>query len=85
MSETSGAPGAADRTPPKQKARELARHLRGERPDYAYLKQVFRHLRPELEIEIHGSPSACRMCRARRRCAATIRSCGRRGTSATWS
>jgi len=40
------------RTPPKQKARELARHLRGEHPDYAYLKQVFRHLRTELEIEI---------------------------------
>ncbi len=56
MSEPSGAPGAADRTPPKQKARELARHLRGERPDYAYLKQVFRHLRDELEVEIPRAP-----------------------------
>ncbi len=56
MSEPSGAPGAADRTPPKQKARELARHLRGERPDYAYLKQVFRHLRDELEVEILRAP-----------------------------
>jgi len=44
------------RTPPKQKARELARHLRGERPDYDYLKQVFRHLRAELEIEIPRAP-----------------------------
>ncbi len=52
MSGTPGAPGAPGRTPPKQKARELARHLRGERPDYAYLKQVFRHLRAELEVEI---------------------------------
>lgn len=40
------------RTPAKQKARELARYLRGERPDYEYLKQVFRHLRTELEIAI---------------------------------
>jgi integrase/recombinase XerD len=40
------------RTPPKQKAHQLARHLRGERPDYAYLKEIFRHLRTELEIEI---------------------------------
>jgi integrase/recombinase XerD len=44
------------RTPPKQKARELARHLRGERPDYDYLKQVFRHLRGELEIAIPRQP-----------------------------
>jgi len=56
MSEPSEAPGASDRTPPKQKARELARHLRGERPDYAYLKQVFRHLRDELEVEIPRAP-----------------------------
>jgi len=55
----SGTPGTAEargRTPPKQKARELARHLRGERPDYAYLKQVFRHLRDELEVEIPREP-----------------------------
>lgn len=55
----SGTPGTAEargRTPPKQKARELARYLRGERPDYAYLKQVFRHLRDELEVEIPRAP-----------------------------
>jgi integrase/recombinase XerD len=45
------------RTPPKRKARELARHLRGERPDYAYLKAVFRHLRGELGIEIQRAPA----------------------------
>jgi integrase/recombinase XerD len=38
------------RTPPKKKARELAKLLRAERPDYPYLKSVFRALREELEI-----------------------------------
>lgn len=40
------------RTSAKQKARQLAKHLRGEHPDYAYLKVVFRHLRAELEVTI---------------------------------
>jgi len=35
---------------------QLARHLRGERPDYAYLKEVFRHLRAELGIEVARAP-----------------------------
>ncbi len=56
MSETRGTAETRSRTPPKQKARELGRHLRGERPDYAYLKQVFRHLRAELEVEIPRAP-----------------------------
>ncbi len=34
----------------------LANHLRGERPDYAYLKDVFRHLRAELGIEVQRKP-----------------------------
>jgi hypothetical protein len=46
----------ATRTPARRKARELAKHLRGERPDYAYLKEVFRHLRAELDIEITRQP-----------------------------
>lgn len=46
----------ATRTPARRKARELAKHLRGERPDYAYLKEVFRHLRTELDIEITRQP-----------------------------
>jgi integrase/recombinase XerD len=45
------APGP-QRTPARRKARQLARHLRGERPDYAYLKEVFRHLREELDVEV---------------------------------
>ena len=40
------------RTPPKKKAKELAKLLRAERPDYSYLKSVFRALREELEIEV---------------------------------
>jgi integrase/recombinase XerD len=44
------------RTPARKKARQLAKHLRGERPDYAYLKQVFRHLREELEVEPPKAP-----------------------------
>lgn len=40
------------RTSSKKKARELAKYLRGERPDYAYLKSLFQHLRTELEIEV---------------------------------
>jgi hypothetical protein len=37
------------RTPARTKAKELAKLLRAVRPDYAYLKQVFRELRKELE------------------------------------
>ena len=44
------------RTPAKLKARELAKHLRSERPDYAYLKAVFRHLREELGVEVQREP-----------------------------
>jgi integrase/recombinase XerD len=42
------------RTPARKKARELAKYLRAERPDYAYLKEVFRHLRTELEVDVPG-------------------------------
>jgi integrase/recombinase XerD len=38
------------RTPARQKARALARTLRAEHPDYAYLKQVFRYVREELDL-----------------------------------
>jgi len=54
MSETPETPST--RTPARKKAQQLARHLRGEHPDYVYLKQVFRHLREELEIEIPREP-----------------------------
>ena len=48
-------PGPA-RTPARRKARQLAKYLRAERPDYAYLKEVFRHLREELGVEVTRAP-----------------------------
>jgi len=46
----------ARRTPPKRKALQLARHLREERPDYAYLKAAFRALRDELDVDVQRTP-----------------------------
>lgn len=40
------------RTNPQKKAKELAKLLRNERPDYHYLKAVFKHLRAELNVEV---------------------------------
>jgi integrase/recombinase XerD len=40
------------RTPPRKKAKQLARYLRDEQPDYAYLKSIFRHLREQLDITV---------------------------------
>lgn len=40
------------RISPRKKARELAKYLRDEHPDYPYLKELFRHLRLELEISV---------------------------------
>lgn len=40
------------RTSARRKARDLAKYLRSERPDYAYLKDIFRYLRVELEVEV---------------------------------
>lgn len=45
------------RTPAKKKAKLLAKYLREEHPDYAYLKNVFRHIRAELEIEVPKTPT----------------------------
>ncbi len=55
-SERPAGPTSARRTPARQKARQLAKHLRGERPDYIYLKEVFRHLRTELDVEVQREP-----------------------------
>ncbi len=46
---------ATPRTPAKKKARELAKYLRHEHPDYSYLKEIFRQLRAELEISVPAS------------------------------
>ncbi len=40
------------RTPARKKAKELAKSLRSEQPDYPYLKSLFRELRKELDIDI---------------------------------
>ncbi|WP_281170828.1 tyrosine-type recombinase/integrase [Shimazuella kribbensis] len=45
-----------ERTSPKKKAKELAKYLRGERPDYDYLKSVFRQRRNQLEVEVSRTP-----------------------------
>ncbi|MGZ4666471.1 MAG: hypothetical protein ACXV5Q_15915 [Frankiaceae bacterium] len=44
------------RTPARRKARQLAKCLRDERPDYAYLREVFRHLRDELGVTVQRAP-----------------------------
>jgi len=49
-------PLAWRRTPAKRKARQLAANLRQERPDHAYLKEVFRQLRAELGIVVPRTP-----------------------------
>lgn len=40
------------RTSPRKKAKQLARYLRDEQPDYAYLKAVFQQLREQLDIPV---------------------------------
>jgi integrase/recombinase XerD len=45
-------PAELQRTALKKKAKELAKYLRKERPDYNYLKSLFKYLREELEIEV---------------------------------
>lgn len=44
------------RTPVKQKAKQIAELLYEEEPDYDYLREIFRHLRKELNVKviIHG-------------------------------
>jgi integrase/recombinase XerD len=49
-------PPTGRRTPARRKARQLATTLRRERPDYAYLKELFRQLRVELEIVVPRTP-----------------------------
>lgn len=40
------------RTPVPKKARQIAKLLRAERPDYFYLKELFRQLRKELNVKV---------------------------------
>ena len=52
-----GQPAAPNRTPAQRKARQLAKYLRAERPDYTYLKEIFRHLRDELGVQVATAPT----------------------------
>ena len=40
------------RTPVRQKAKQLSKTLRKENPDYNYLRELFRHLRKELRVDV---------------------------------
>jgi integrase/recombinase XerD len=44
------------RTGPRKKALQIAKHFRHERPDYNYIRAVFRHLRTELNIKVKAAP-----------------------------
>jgi len=44
------------RTPVRQKAIQLAKTLNQEKPDYNYIRELFRHLRKELGIEATHQP-----------------------------
>ncbi len=53
-----------ERIPPKEMAKKLVKLLRPNRPDYLYLKQVFKHTRQMLEVNVEKSrkrlPELCR-------------------------
>ena len=45
------------RTPVREKAKQFSKLLKKENPDYNYLKEIFRHIRKEMNIEVNkGSP-----------------------------
>jgi integrase/recombinase XerD len=44
------------RTPPNKLAKQLVKHLRPQRPDYNYLRELFRHLRKELGVPVTTVP-----------------------------
>jgi hypothetical protein len=67
-----------------QKARQLATNLRQERPDDAYLKEVFRQLRAELGIVVSRAPRRLPYVPTERRLVATKRPSGKPASLATW-
>lgn len=40
------------RTPVREKAKYFVKHLKGENPDYNYLRELFRHIRKELDVKV---------------------------------
>ena len=77
-------PGPA-RAPARRKARQLAKYLRAERPDYAYLKEVFRHLREELGVEVARAPKKLPTSLPKRRSARSTMPYGKPAAPATSS
>jgi len=46
-----------NRTPVKEKAKQLIKLLRQENPDYNYLREIFRQIRKELDVKVNtGAP-----------------------------
>ena len=72
------------RTPAAKKAKELAKYLRQERPDYNYLKSVWRHLRTELEIEVPKAERNSPMSPRKKKFNATTKRSGRLRMYRTW-
>lgn len=44
------------RTPVREKAKQIAKMLKQENPNYNYLREIFRHLRVELSVEVDSKP-----------------------------
>jgi integrase/recombinase XerD len=40
------------RTPVREKAMYFCKHLKAENPDYNYLRELFRHIRKNLNVEV---------------------------------
>lgn len=48
---------AVNRTPVREKAKQFSKLLKKENPDYNYLRELFRHIRKELDVKVdHSSP-----------------------------
>ena len=44
------------RTPPSKLAKQLIKYIRPQRPNYNYLRDLFRHLRKELDVPVTTTP-----------------------------
>ncbi len=44
-----------NRTPVREKAKYFLKDLKKEQPDYNYLRELFRHIRKELDITVDNS------------------------------
>ena len=46
-----------NQTPVREKAKQLSKQLKKEKPDYNYLRELFRHIRKELKVQVEtGKP-----------------------------